>query len=247
MGERVVRLFDYERRSREPDATPEARDPAGATIIALPAREPVELPCDVEPKAPLSPWAVPLLILALVIAFWTPARAQGTVPGQFVVPLGSCQLTASQLGSAIGLASCTRASFTGSAGSPNASQLVVTSVTGIIELGDTVVGTGITTGTTVVSQVSGTIGGAGTYLLSATNTASSASLTAGGIPAGATMALLQAETADVRFRDDGGAPTASIGSIVVHGTPPILYTGTVSALQFIALSGSPLLDVSFYR
>jgi hypothetical protein len=46
----------------------------------------------------------------------------------------------------------------------------------------------------------------------------------------------------------GGAPTASIGGIVVHGAGgAILYAGTLSALQFILLSGSPLLDVLFYR
>jgi hypothetical protein len=36
MPEKVVRFFDYERRSRDPDAQAEARDPAGATIIILP-------------------------------------------------------------------------------------------------------------------------------------------------------------------------------------------------------------------
>lgn len=189
--------------------------------------------------------------IIVAIGLWAllaaPALAQGTVPGQFMVPLGYCQLNATQLGSAIALSSCVRASFTGSAGSPNASQLVVTSVTGIIKLGDVVAGTGVTSGTTIVSQVSGTAGGAGTYLLSAINTASSSSLTSGGIPVGATMAFLQAETADVRYRDDGAAPSAALGNIVVHGIPGILYTGSLSALQFIALSGSPLLDIGFYR
>lgn len=184
------------------------------------------------------------LCLSLMLLWGAGVDAQ--VPGLAMVPLGSCQLSASQLGSAVGLASCTRASFTGSAGS-DATQLVVTSVTGIILPGDTVAGTGITAGTTVTGQVSGTKGGAGTYQLSATNTASSASLTSGGIPASATMALLQAETANIRWRDDGGAPTTSTGSILVSGLTPSLYTGTLSALQFIAATGSPLLDVSFYR
>ena len=190
--------------------------------------------------------------IALMTMSGAGAQAQGTVPGQFLIPLGSCQLSATQLSSAIGLASCVRASFTGSAGSPNASQLVVTSVTGVIKNGDIVVGTGITSGTTIVSQVSGTTGGAGTYLLSATNTTSSASLTSGGIPVDATgrpatMAFIQAETADVRWRDDGAAPTAAIGNIIVHGIPGILFTDSLSALQFFALSGSPLLDIAFYR
>ncbi len=68
------------------------------------------------------------------------------------------------------------ASFTGTAGSPS-TQLVVTAVTGTINIGDTVAGTGIPAGTTILSQVSGTTGGAGTYTLSAANTASGAACT----------------------------------------------------------------------
>lgn len=188
---------------------------------------------------------------AIAAAFWlaqiAAAIAQVTVPGVPLVPVGNCQLTATQLGSSIGLASCTRASFTVSVGTPS-TQLVVTAVTGVILIGDTVLtGTGITAGTTIISQVSGTPGGAGTYVGSVANTTSSASATSGGIPAGATMAYLQAETADVRYRDDGGAPTASIGNIVIHGISGILYSGNLGAPRFIALSGSPLLDIGFYR
>lgn len=191
--------------------------------------------------------AARLLLAAALLALPRLAAGQGSVPGQPVVPLGYCQLSATLLGSSVGLASCVRASFTASAGS-SSNLLVVTSVTGVILVGDTLLtGTGVTAGTTVLNQVSGTAGGAGTYTVSAANTTSSAAVTSGGIPPGATTALLQAETADVRFRDDGGAPTASTGAIVVHGTPPIFYTGTLSALRFIALSGSPLLDVLFYR
>jgi hypothetical protein len=70
------------------------------------------------------------------------------------------------------------ASFTATAGSPS-TKLVVTAVTGLISVGDVVAGTGITVGTTVVSQdTGGTPGGAGTYNLSAANTTSAASCTA---------------------------------------------------------------------
>jgi hypothetical protein len=71
------------------------------------------------------------------------------------------------------------ATFTASAGSPS-TQLVVTAVTGLISIGDTVSGTGIPAGTTILSQVSGTAGGAGTYVLSAANTASAATVTSFG-------------------------------------------------------------------
>ena len=189
---------------------------------------------------------------AVVVGLLASASAQTTVPGQPIVPLGYCQLSASQLGSAVAVSQCVRASFTASAGS-SSNLLVVTSVTGVIKVGDALLsGTGITAGTTVLNQVSGTTGGAGTYTISAANTASSAGATSGGIPADAqgrpaTMAWLQAETADVRYRDDGAAPTAAIGNLVVHGIPGIFYAGTLSQLQFIAVSGSPLLNIAFYR
>ena len=100
-----------------------------------------------------------------------------------------------------------RSSFTGTASGVN---LTTTSVTGIIKVGDVVTGTGVPAGTTIVSQTSGTTGGAGVYVTSGATTASSASLTSGGIPPGATTAFLQAETANVRYRDDGGAPTSGL-------------------------------------
>jgi hypothetical protein len=182
----------------------------------------------------------------LAAASLVSSQAQIATPGLPVVPQGYCQLSATQLGSAVGLASCVRASFTASAGSPS-TLLVVTSVTGIILPGDTVAGTGITAGTTILNQVSGTTGGAGTYTTSLANTASSASLTSGGIPAGANAAYLQAEVASVRFRDDGAVPTAAIGGLIVSGIPGTYYAGCLACLQFIAASGSPLLSATFYR
>jgi hypothetical protein len=79
-------------------------------------------------------------------------------------------------GSVTGLIGST---FTASAGTPS-TELVVTAVTGLISIGDTVSGTGITAGTTILSQLSGTTGGAGTYILSAANTTSAATVTSFG-------------------------------------------------------------------
>ena len=67
--------------------------------------------------------------------------------------------------------------FTGSA---TAIGLVVTAVTGSIAIGQTITGTGIPGGTTITGQLSGTPGGAGTYLTSVATTASSAAITASG-------------------------------------------------------------------
>lgn len=67
------------------------------------------------------------------------------------------------------------ATFTGSQSGTN---LTTTSVTGIISVGDTVAGTGVASGTKIVSQTSGPAGGAGVYVTSLSGTASSASCTA---------------------------------------------------------------------
>src|SRR5690349_10055841 len=47
--------------------------------------------------------------------------------------------------------------------------------------------------------------------LAAISAATSLSACSGGIPAGATLAVVAIETAAVRFRDDGVAPTATVG------------------------------------
>ena len=75
--------------------------------------------------------------------------------------------------------------------------------------------------------------------------ATSLSACAGGIPAGATMAVLQAEIANVRYRDDGTAPTTSIGEILISGGAPMPYVGRLSSLQFISATGA--IDVLFYK
>jgi len=66
------------------------------------------------------------------------------------------------------------------------------------------------------------------------------------VPARAATALICVETAAVRWRDDGTAPTASVGMPLSAGQC-MQYFGMLSAIQFIAQSGSPVLDVSFYK
>lgn len=178
---------------------------------------------------------------AFAIGIAAPAAAQVSVPGLPMVPMGYCQLAT--LSSSIGLASCVRAAFTGTGSGTN---LTTTSVTGIIKVGDTVTGTGVPAATTIVSQTSGTTGGAGVYVTSAATTSSSASLTSGGIPATSTAAMLQAESQIVRMRDDGGAPSATVGMpIAAAGT--MFYAGTLSAARFIEATASGKLNILFYR
>lgn len=127
-------------------------------------------------------------------------------------------------GNVTAVAASTGASATGSIGATftasadtDATRLVVTSVTGLISIGDTISGTGITAGTKIVSQVSGTTGGAGTYKLDKTNTASSATVTAFGTVmkitavASGTLAVGQAVSGT-------GVPTGAVIASQISGT-----------------------------
>jgi hypothetical protein len=88
-----------------------------------------------------------------------------------------------------------------------------------------------------------------TSLSSATTLASGCS---GGIPTvpgtsvPASMVLIQTETQAVRYRDDGTAPTSSVGFPLATGVT-LTYIGTLSNLQFIQESSSATLDVLFYQ
>jgi hypothetical protein len=68
----------------------------------------------------------------------------------------------------------------------------------------------------------------------------------GGIPPRARLAIISVETANARFRDDGTAPTATVGVQLASGAVPFIYTGDLTAIQFVAVSGSPVVNVSFY-
>lgn len=86
---------------------------------------------------------------------------------------------------AIAQAAGANATGTGSMGATftatgTGTSLVVTAVTGVITPGETISGTGVPVGTTIVAQVSGTTGGAGTYTTSVATTAAAATVTSFG-------------------------------------------------------------------
>lgn len=67
------------------------------------------------------------------------------------------------------------------------------------------------------------------------------------VPAGARYARLRAEAQDVRFRDDGTAPTATVGDLLrATDTAGLFYDGSLAALQFTPASAGAILNVSFY-
>jgi hypothetical protein len=67
-----------------------------------------------------------------------------------------------------------------------------------------------------------------------------------GAPAGAQMALIQALSANARWRDDGTAPTATTGMQLAAGDS-IFYCGSLGRMLFISEGpGDTEINVSFY-
>lgn len=61
----------------------------------------------------------------------------------------------------------------------------------------------------------------------------------------ANFALIVAETQNVRWRDDGVNPTASVGMLLVAGTP-LQYDGDLNRIKFIETTASAKVNVSYY-
>lgn len=65
-------------------------------------------------------------------------------------------------------------------------------------------------------------------------------------PLDATIVEVVVETANIRYRDDGTAPTASVGMLVTAGSS-FQYAGDLTAIQFIQVSSGAVLDISYYK
>lgn len=92
-----------------------------------------------------------------------------------------------------------------------------------------------------VETVSGTTTALGYQQI--TSLSSSTALT---VPAGAFRALITPETQAVRWRDDGTAPSATVGMpLAVAAT--LEYAGDLSALRFIEQTASAKINVSYYK
>lgn len=60
------------------------------------------------------------------------------------------------------------------------------------------------------------------------------------------FALIVAEVAAVRWRDDGTAPTASVGMPLAVGVP-LQYDGDLNKIRFIQQSAGAIINVSYYN
>lgn len=66
------------------------------------------------------------------------------------------------------------------------------------------------------------------------------------IPTGAQFAIVQAEGQDVRWRDDGVDPTATVGMILAAGDS-MQFLGDLDLVRFIEATAGATLNVSFYK
>lgn len=64
-------------------------------------------------------------------------------------------------------------------------------------------------------------------------------------PDGAAFALLNAEGENVRWRDDGEDPTATVGMLIVAGVD-VTYQGNLANIRFIEVTAGATLNVSYY-
>jgi hypothetical protein len=68
----------------------------------------------------------------------------------------------------------------------------------------------------------------------------------GPVPAGARRAIVQAEAQAVRWRDDGTAPTASVGMTLAVGTS-LTFEQRLDLLSFIEQVAGAKLNVTYYK
>lgn len=57
--------------------------------------------------------------------------------------------------------------------------------------------------------------------------------------------MIQAETEPLRWRDDGVAPTASVGMLIDAGQT-LVYTGNLSAIRLIAAEAGAIANIAYY-
>lgn len=62
----------------------------------------------------------------------------------------------------------------------------------------------------------------------------------------ARLAMIQAESQSVRWRDDGTNPTAAIGMILV-ANDILLYSGDFAAIKLIEVTGSAKVNITYYE
>ncbi len=76
-----------------------------------------------------------------------------------------------------------------------------------------------------------------------TSLATAVSLT---VPAGAGLVIMTPQTQAIRYRDDGTAPTATVGHPIAVGQDFRLEASSLSRIQVIEQTASAALNVTYY-
>lgn len=66
------------------------------------------------------------------------------------------------------------------------------------------------------------------------------------VPSGTRFCLITVEGQNVRIRDDGTAPDAATGLLLLAGQQPWKYDGPPTALQLIQVAASATVTVNYY-
>lgn len=82
--------------------------------------------------------------------------------------------------------------------------------------------------------------------LSSIDASTALSSCSGGVPAGANFAVMQPEAQAIRYRDDGTAPTSSVGFPVAVGAS-FTRSGNLSNVRVISATSGAKLNVLFYK
>lgn len=67
------------------------------------------------------------------------------------------------------------------------------------------------------------------------------------IPAKARLALISVTGQDVRWREDGTDPTATVGMVLKAGVDPVWFPGNMQSAEFIEAAASAVMNVTYYR
>lgn len=67
------------------------------------------------------------------------------------------------------------------------------------------------------------------------------------VPALATTVIVTVEGQNVRWRDDGTAPSATVGMLAKTTDSPLFYSGPIRNIKFIEVTGGAKLNVAYYK
>lgn len=130
----------------------------------------------------------------------------------------------------------------------NAAPIVITSSSHGLDTGDLVIIEGVAGNTAANGVWSITKVDANKFSLD--GSVGNAAYTSGGAwyqqPHNSHWAMIQAEDKAVRWRDDGTAPTASVGMVLAAGESLLYPAMSIRSLRVIEVEGSAKLSVTFY-